>query len=434
MADACEPLRTRLRALEIELADSKQVPGEQHAPKPPAQLNALIRQIAATRAELQACVESRSPRRFTVTGESFRGAYALDAVIRRWMFDHDIRALSVAIAHDGAVLGKRGYTWALPDYPITQPDTLFRVASVSKLFTCAAVDRLVATGALSFDTRAFPYLGVAAPPLLHVDPDMDNITVRHLAMRQSGLRDDVEGDMRAIAKLFSMTTRPTLSQVLEYIYMTPLVARPGTGDNYSNPAFTVLGAIVEKASGMSLIEYLRRELLAPLGISDVHVGGTLASARRANEVATYDAASVSPSHLDFSDGATANDAHGGRFALESDVAAGGLIMSTATIARFLRTHAVWNIGAREVGGRYGKLAGSGAIAVSREDPFDFAVAFNRDVEYAAYDALTMELQKIIDDRLVLTRATLDTVATKFVDLIEELVDAVREVVSRRIVP
>ena len=236
---------------------------------------------------------------------------------------------------------------------------------------------------------------------------MNSITILHLATRQSGLRDDVEGDIRAIAKLFSMTSRPTIGQVLEYTFMSTLVARPGTSDNYSNPAFTVLGAIVGKASGVSLIDYLRRELLAPLGITDVHVGGTDASARRVDEVATYDAAGVSPSHLDMNGNATANDAHGGMSALEADVGAGGLIMSTATIARFLRTHAVWNIGPREVGGRYGRLAGSGAIAVSRDDAFDFAVAFNREIDYAAYDDLTPQLQKIIDDRLVLKRATLD---------------------------
>ena len=107
-------------------------------------------------------------------------------------------------------------------------------------------------------------------------------------------------------------------------------------------------------------------------------------------------------------------------------------MSTATIARFLRTHNVWNIGRRKFGGRYGKFAGSGAIAVSRDDPFDFAVAFNREIDYPAYDELTAQIHKIIDERLVLKRATLDTVAAAFIGLVVEVFDAVREVVSRRI--
>ena len=358
MADACDSLRARLRALEAELKDSQPVPGERPAPKPPPNLSGLIRQIATTRDELNACVESLMIRRWTVTGNTFLGAFAIDRAIKRFMFDHDIRALSVAIATGGAVIGTRGYTWAMPDYPITQPDTLFRVASVSKIFTCAAIDQLVTTGALRFETHAFPYLGITKLPLIPADRDINSITVKQLATRKSGLKEDVEFEIRNIAKLFGTTSRPTRAQVLQYIFGTPLVARPGTSDNYSNPAFTVLTAIVEKASGLTFIDYLRRAVLAPLGIVDVHVGATAASLRRADEVATYDAPGVSPSHLDMAEGATAPDAHGGTFALEEDPGDGGLIMSTATIAGFLATHAVWEIGPREVG--MGDMGGSRA--------------------------------------------------------------------------
>ena len=167
MADACESLRARLRTLEAELKDSQPVPGERHPPKPPPQLNGLIREIETARDELNACVESTMIRRWTVTGETFLGAFAIDRAIKRFMMAQDIRALSVAIARDGPLIGKRGYTWALPDYPITQPDTLFRVASVSKLFTCAAIDQLATTGALNFATPAFPFLGITPLPFTH---------------------------------------------------------------------------------------------------------------------------------------------------------------------------------------------------------------------------------------------------------------------------
>ena len=320
----------------------------------------------------------------------------------------------------------------MPDYPITQPDTLFRVASVSKLFTCAAVDQLVATGALSFETRAFPYLGVTKLPLIPADRDMDSITIKHLAMRQSGLKDDVEVEIRSIAKLFGTTARPTRAQVLQYIFGTPLVARPGTSDDYSNPAFTVLTAIVEKASGLSFIDYLRRAVLTPLGIVDVHVGATAGSLRRADEVATYEAFGDSPSHVDMAEGATAPDAHGGKFALEQDVGAGGLIMSTATIARFLSTHAVWNIGPREVGGRYGRFAGTGALAVSRADGVDFAIAFNREIEYPDYDALVAKIQSILDGGLVRRGTTVDTVLIGLARFVQGVADAIRDVVARRL--
>ena len=432
MSDACDSLRVSLRALEAELKDSQPVPGEKHPPKPPPNLTGLIRRIATTRDELNACVESLRIRRWTVTGNTFIGALAIDRAIKPFMFDHDIRALSVALAKGGAVIGTRGYTWAMPDYPITQPDTLFRVASVSKIFTCAAVDQLVTTGALSFKTQAFPYLGITNLPLIPADRDINSITVKHLAMRQSGLKDDVEVEIRSIAKLFGTTSRPTRAQVLQYIFGTPLVARPGTGDNYSNPAFTVLTAMVEKASGLSFIDYLRRALLTPLGIVDVHVGATAANLRRADEVATYDALGDSPSHVNMAEGATAPNAHGGMFSLEQDVGAGGLIMSTATIASFLGTHAVWNIGSREAGGRYGRFAGTGAAAVSRDDGVDFAIAFNREIEYPDYDAVVAKIHSILDDGLVRRRATVDSVLIGLARFVQWVIDAIRDVVARRL--
>ena len=433
MADACDSLRVRLRALEAELKDSQPVLGEQHPPKPPPNLNGLIRQIATTRDELNACVESLMIRCWTVTGNTFLGAFAIDRAIKRFMFDHDIRALSVAIAKGGAVIGTRGYTWAMTDYPITQTDTLFRVASVSKIFTCAAIDQLVTTGALSFETPAFPYLGITKLPLIPADRDITSITVKHLAMRQSGLKDDVEVEIRSIAKLFGTISRPTRAQVLQYIFGTPLVARPGTGDNYSNPAFTVLTAIVEKASRLSFIDYLRRAVLAPLGIVDVHVGATATSLRREDEVATYDAPGVSPSHMDMADGATAPDAHGGKFVLEQDVGAGGLIMPTATIARFLGMHA----GPRDIGVTRSRRAirpvrGHRASAVSRADGLDFAVAFNREIEYPDYDALVAQIHSILDDGLVRRSATVDTVLTGLARLVLRVLDTIRDVVARRL--
>ena len=93
--------------------------------------------------------------------------------------------MSVVVARAGVVVVKRGYTWAEPNYPITQPGTLFRVASLSKIFTCAAIDRLVSMGRLTSSTAAFPFLGIIGKllPTQTPDPDIDKITVQQLATR-----------------------------------------------------------------------------------------------------------------------------------------------------------------------------------------------------------------------------------------------------------
>src|SRR4051812_20381281 len=74
-----------------------------------------------------------------------------------------IRAGTVAVGRAGRIVASRGYTWGEGGYPIPQPATLFRIASLSKAFAAAAVARLVASGALSWNTRAFPFLGISTP-------------------------------------------------------------------------------------------------------------------------------------------------------------------------------------------------------------------------------------------------------------------------------
>jgi CubicO group peptidase (beta-lactamase class C family) len=326
------------------------------------------------------------------------GSIELDAVISRFMKAHDIRAMSVAVAHDGTLTGNRGYTWAAPNYPITQPHTLFRVASVSKIFTCAAIDRLVKTGALNFATQAFGYLGITSSllPTQTPDPEVDQITVLQLAKRRSGLQRDFGVDFRTIASRLGQSVMPTRAQLVAYLYGEPLFARPGTVDHYSNSAFAVLTSIVEKASGRSFIDYLRQDLLQPLHLDDVRVGATAANGRIPNEVSTYDDAGFGPSQIDMAADATAPNAYGGQFTLENGEGEGGLIMSTGTVARFLATHAVWEIGSRESGTRYGEFAGTGAAAVSRPDGIDFAYAFNRLVDTPHHDALVGQINAILD--------------------------------------
>ena len=425
MADKCDSIRSRLRDLEVELKDSQPTPGDIPVSKPPPHLNGLVREIAQTRLSLRACVESLLARQWTVTGQAFIGSREIDTAVMRFMKAHAIRAMSVAIAREGTLGGNRGYTWAESTYPITQPDTLFRVASVSKLFTCAAIDRLVTTGAVSYGTPAFAFLGIVGPLLATQTPDTDigKITVLQLAKRVSGLADGFGADLRSIAGRLGQTLLPTRDQLCRYVYGEPLVARPGdVGPDkdgfYSNSAFTVLTSVVEKASGTYFINYLRRELLAPLGISDVHVGATAQNGRTANEVSTYDDLGSAPSQLDLRPGAVAPNAYGGQFLLENGEGSGGLIMSTGTVARFLASHAVWNIGRREVGVRYGRLSGTGAAAISRPDGLDFAFAFNRLIDDAHYDVLVAQINSILDQHN-------RTVAARFRRLVYRLTLAAR---------
>jgi len=428
MAYKCDPIRTVLRDLEAKLEDLRPVSGEQHPPKPPPGLNALVRQIAETRRSLQACAESLRMRIWTVTGEAFVGSLEIDAVAMHFMK-----------AHEGVLTGNRGYTWAEPEYPITQPDTRFRIASVAKLFTCAAIGRLAKTRRLTFETRAFAFLDITDKflPSQTPDPDIDKITILQLATELSGLARDFGtaansgNDFREISDRIGQTTVPTRDQLVRFLYGEMLKRRPGEtpgpDDNpYSNSAFTVLTSIVEKASGSSFIDFLNFELMGPLGIGDVDVGATAENGRKPKEVSSYDDAGVSPSQTDMRPDAVALNAYGGTFVLENGEGAGGLITSTGTIARFLGTNAVYGVGPRPTvsdGGRYGGLAGSGAAAVNRLDGLDFAFAFNRSVDYADYNILAAQINGIIDRHSRLVLAPFFTLIARAARFIRSLVSA-----------
>ena len=106
----------------------------------------------------------------------------LDLAMRHAMQAANIRAGELAVTSAGKILFERSYTWAEPGYPITQPKSLFRLASVSKAFTAALAYELVQAGALRLDTRVFPYLDLYqyVRKGRQIDPRLNDITLIQL--------------------------------------------------------------------------------------------------------------------------------------------------------------------------------------------------------------------------------------------------------------
>ncbi|MFC6015716.1 serine hydrolase [Plantactinospora solaniradicis] len=329
-------------------------------------------------------------RRWSVTGAGFAGADDLDAALRRFMVHRGIRAGSVAIGRGGTIVGSRGYTWAEPGYPVTAPGTTFRIASLSKIFTAAALSRLVEAGRLAWSTTAFPFVGVtsALPSGTAVDPAMNSITVEQLVLRTSRLPRDFGREQREIAAQLGVSVAPVpLDILLRYLYGLPLVGEVPTGGLYSNAAFHLLTAVVERASGLPFIGALDRYVLAEMDIRDVAVGATAVRARQPGEVVGYDHADVHASQLDLAPDALAPNAYGGDLVLETATGSGGLITSAPSITRVIARYPVWNadrthLTGREVGTRYGATDGTSSGATSRSDGLDFAFLFNRRVSDA----------------------------------------------------
>lgn len=165
---------------------------------------------------------------------------------------------SVAIVRGGAIVYERAYGQARLDPPIAaRPDMRYAIGSVSKQFTATAVLLLAEEGRLSLDDRVAKWF----PALTRAD----EISVRQLLSMTSGYQDYWPQDY-----VFTDMRRPATAQaIVERWAGRPLDFDPGTRWQYSNTNYVIAGAIVERVAGMPLMDFLRRRIFTPLGMTSV---------------------------------------------------------------------------------------------------------------------------------------------------------------------
>lgn len=195
---------------------------------------------------------------------------AIDALMHA--YDGTVPGAAILVLRDGAPAVRRGYGLADLEQgaPVT-PATNFRLASVTKQFTSAAILLLVEDGLLGLDDTARNWL-----PLL--PPASDTVTLRHLLTHTSGLID-YEDVVPA-----SMTAQLRDANVLDLLQDQDRVHfPPGTAWRYSNGGYALLALIVERASGRSFAEFLRDRIFRPLGMTETvaHQEGVSTVAHRA---------------------------------------------------------------------------------------------------------------------------------------------------------
>jgi CubicO group peptidase (beta-lactamase class C family)/D-alanyl-D-alanine dipeptidase len=181
----------------------------------------------------------------------------LDAFIRRQVADKKLPALSIALVDDQKVVWARGYGHADPGKKLrATADTVYRVGSVSKLFTDLAVMQLVERGALDLDSPVTKYL----PDFKPEDPFDKEITLRQLMSHRSGLVREPP-----VGNYFDPDT-PSLEKTVRSLNRTRLVYEPGKKTKYSNAGIAVVGLALEQTQKQAFPRYLQRKLLDPLGM------------------------------------------------------------------------------------------------------------------------------------------------------------------------
>lgn len=168
---------------------------------------------------------------------------------------HKIVGMSVAVIHQG----KEVFATQLGDADreskrAVRPNTLFRLASVSKPITAVAVMKLVEEGSLSLEASARQYL----PQL----PDSPPFTLAQLLSHTAGVRH-YQGDADPSSEVFSYFK--TCCEACSLFTKDPFIAKPGEKYSYSTHAYTLIGAAIEKASGHPFWEYMRLEIFPHAG-------------------------------------------------------------------------------------------------------------------------------------------------------------------------
>lgn len=171
-------------------------------------------------------------------------------------YSGNVPGASVIVLRGDDVVFRRSYGLAnLEERTAATPATHYRLASVTKQFTAAAVLTLAGQRKLTLDDSIRRWL----PSL---PPYADAITIRHLLTHSSGLIDyeDV---------MPSTTTVPLRdADVLRLLErQTTTVFPPGSSYRYSNSGYALLALIVEKASGKRFADFLHDEIFAPLGMT-----------------------------------------------------------------------------------------------------------------------------------------------------------------------
>ena len=142
--------------------------------------------------------------------------------------------------------------------PVT-PETVFRIASMTKSFTAMAILKLRDDGKLSLDDPASKYIPELAG-LPYPTSDSQVLTIRHLLTHSEGFPEDNPWGDRQLAQS-DETMRAWLKSGI------PFSTSPGTAFEYSNYGFALLGQIVAKASGRPYADYVRDNILKPLGMN-----------------------------------------------------------------------------------------------------------------------------------------------------------------------
>ena len=323
-----------------------------------------------------------------VTGTAVTALASLDSTMANAMKEFGVPGGALAVTYQGRLVYARGFGYAdLESLELAQPDSMFRLASVSKLMTMAAISKLESQSLIAPTSKALTILNNFLPPpaLSVTDLRWYDITVDQLINHTGGfLRATLD---RALDYNYLVGATTALGQTMpgdntsaiRWAMSKPLDYTPGAPPNpcpdcYSNFGYQILGRIVEKTTGSTYENYVRNTLMTPAGVSRTRAAKSFAAQIAPGEVKYYVNSSEMWGNSVFA--ATPGPAlfTYGSYPYENMDSFGGMISNTMDLLRFYNFWLNWGPGS----GFFGSLPGTntGVFTLSANNSVRYSFLFN----------------------------------------------------------
>ena len=343
----------------------------------------------------------------------------LDAAMTTLLGRYGLPGGALGIARAGRLVYAKGFGFANKEHGTqVRPESLFRIASVSKPITAATILRLVEMGRMTLDEPALGLLGDDYLAGGVADARFMKITVRHLLQHAGGWDKARSGDplfsSAQIARAMGVAAPADTRTTIRYVLQRALDFEPGSRFSYCNFGYCILGRIIEAVTRQSYADAVRSLVLRPSGISRMALGD--ATSARPGEVSYYQ-----PGESTYGSFSLAtNDANGGwvasvadllRFTVRLDETAAQPLLKPATLQAVYTSVAPgsvgltgayhglgWYVNPKGQGGRpnlwyIGGLPGTKSILTRLGDGFDWVVLLNQRPQ--PFDASNADIQKTI---------------------------------------
>ena len=260
---------------------------------------------------------------WTETGEPVAGWDFVDDGLQDYMQTWAVPGAALALGTGGRLVYTRGFTWDGPDAEIVQPDSLFRIASMSKPITSVAIHQLIERGLLSYDTRIVDVLDLEPPQGRQADPRLADVTIDHLLYHTGGWDRDMTYDPMfmdsEIAASLGVDLPISKRDIATFMTGRPMQFEPGSRYAYSNYGYCLLGLVIEEITGRDYSEWVAENIFQPIGVGRPRRGHTALHERAPGEVRYF--------------GTDGEDPY--RWTIETMVAHGGWILAAPDYVRLL---------------------------------------------------------------------------------------------------